>query len=155
LLLGHKDQAHAAFADLLHELVRADDGAGAFPDRSFLDGHHRALSWWFQKTAGPKVIVDQVFEALSQFPITAACLGKEFAALGIAVDLHGGGQNRVNAVHGRLHGRRPGTVVCYQCVKSSPTGSAKLRKPSASLHVSGRGPCRTATTGRKSSNVWP
>src|SRR5206468_6738035 len=27
-LLGHVDRAHAAFADLLEQLVRADDGAG-------------------------------------------------------------------------------------------------------------------------------
>ena len=29
-LLGHEDGAHAAFADLLQQLVRADDGARAF-----------------------------------------------------------------------------------------------------------------------------
>src|SRR2546430_2142882 len=29
-LLGHEDGAHAAFADLLQELVRADHGAGFF-----------------------------------------------------------------------------------------------------------------------------
>ncbi len=31
-LFGHKDDAHAAFADLLQELVCADDRAGAFGD---------------------------------------------------------------------------------------------------------------------------
>ena len=31
-LLGHEDDAHAAFADLLQQLVGADDGAGAFGD---------------------------------------------------------------------------------------------------------------------------
>ena len=30
LLLGHEDHAEAAFADLLQQLVRADDRAGAF-----------------------------------------------------------------------------------------------------------------------------
>ena len=30
LLLGHVDDAHAPFADLLQQLVRADDGAGGF-----------------------------------------------------------------------------------------------------------------------------
>ena len=32
-LLGHEDDAHAAFADLLQQLVRADDRAGALADR--------------------------------------------------------------------------------------------------------------------------
>ena len=32
-LLGHEDDAHAAFADLLEQLVGADDVAGAFSDR--------------------------------------------------------------------------------------------------------------------------
>src|SRR5262249_41649989 len=32
-LLGHPDRAHAAFADLLEELVGADDGAGGFSER--------------------------------------------------------------------------------------------------------------------------
>ena len=31
-LLGHVDDAHAAFADLLQELVAADEGAGPFGD---------------------------------------------------------------------------------------------------------------------------
>ena len=33
LLLGHVDDAHAAFADLLQQLVRADDRAGPLRDR--------------------------------------------------------------------------------------------------------------------------
>jgi hypothetical protein len=31
-LLGHEDGAHAAFADLLQQLVRTDDRAGTFGD---------------------------------------------------------------------------------------------------------------------------
>src|SRR5439155_268804 len=37
LLLGHEDDAEAPFADLLQELVWADDGAGALGDR-VIDG---------------------------------------------------------------------------------------------------------------------
>ena len=36
-LLGHPDRAHAAFADLLQQLVRADDGAGPLAD-GLVDG---------------------------------------------------------------------------------------------------------------------
>ena len=31
-LLGHEDDAHATFTDLLQQLVGSDDGAGAFGD---------------------------------------------------------------------------------------------------------------------------
>ena len=37
LLLGHVDDAHAALADLLEELVRADSHTGAFEDRGMRD----------------------------------------------------------------------------------------------------------------------
>jgi hypothetical protein len=37
LLLGHKHQFHAAFADLFHELVGADDCARAFADWLLID----------------------------------------------------------------------------------------------------------------------
>ena len=37
LLLGHVDQAHAAFADLLQQLVGADDGAGLLRTRPAID----------------------------------------------------------------------------------------------------------------------
>ena len=46
-LLGHPHDAHAAFADLLQELVRTDDGAGAFADEIIDRGaapHLRRLS---------------------------------------------------------------------------------------------------------------
>ncbi len=38
LLLGHVDHAHAAFADLLQQLVGADDRAGSFRYRGHFDG---------------------------------------------------------------------------------------------------------------------
>ena len=40
-LLGHEDDAEAAFADLLQQLVRADHRAGAFGDRRLIDGGSR------------------------------------------------------------------------------------------------------------------
>jgi hypothetical protein len=39
LLLGHEHQAKAAFTDLLHQLISADDGAGSFGDG--LEVHRR------------------------------------------------------------------------------------------------------------------
>src|SRR5262249_2760816 len=40
LLLGHENETHPAGADLLHELVRTEDRAGALPDR-LIDGGDR------------------------------------------------------------------------------------------------------------------
>ena len=40
LLLGHVDDAHAPFADLLEQLVRADDRAGLFRERRGCRGWH-------------------------------------------------------------------------------------------------------------------
>ena len=40
LLLGHEDHAEAAFADLLQQLVRADDHAGPFVDRHVFGRGH-------------------------------------------------------------------------------------------------------------------
>src|SRR4051812_15502887 len=37
-LLGHEDRAHAALADLLEELVRADDCAGTLAGQWLIDG---------------------------------------------------------------------------------------------------------------------
>jgi hypothetical protein len=43
-LLGHEDRAHAALADLLEELVRADDRAGAFGDGRLIDRCDHSLT---------------------------------------------------------------------------------------------------------------
>ena len=42
-LLGHPDRAHAAFADLLQQLVRADGGAGTF-GQGLLDSGANAVA---------------------------------------------------------------------------------------------------------------
>ena len=51
-LLGHEDDAHAAFADLLQQLVRADDRAGALGDgRLMVDGGIAANGRLLQEAA--------------------------------------------------------------------------------------------------------
>jgi hypothetical protein len=44
-LLGHEDCAHAAFAELLQELVRADDGPGTLGDGLVNRRKFRASRW--------------------------------------------------------------------------------------------------------------
>ncbi len=50
LLLGHVDDAHAAFADLLQQLVGADLGAGLFGDGLVDGGSLGSTGWSFQET---------------------------------------------------------------------------------------------------------
>ena len=47
-LLGHPDVAHAPFADLFEQLVRADDIAGPL-DRWLIDGRAELRAWLFVK----------------------------------------------------------------------------------------------------------
>ncbi len=53
-LLGHEDDAHAAFADLFKQLVGADDRAGTFADRLSVVRSRRDLgdSRLLEKAAG-------------------------------------------------------------------------------------------------------
>src|SRR5438309_9970981 len=44
LLFGDKDQSHAAFADLLHQLVGADDRAGTLGEGMRLSGGDERVS---------------------------------------------------------------------------------------------------------------
>ena len=72
-LLGHEHHAHAAFADLLQQLVRPDDRAGAFDDRRLLvDGGIAAKGRLLQKAARLGMGAEQGPHAPLQFLITLA-----------------------------------------------------------------------------------
>ena len=83
-LLGHEDGAHAALADLLEQLVRADDRAGAFAETDGgrlvpsgregprgLHGGGRPI----QETAGFAVDLEEAAHLPSQLGISAAGFG--------------------------------------------------------------------------------
>src|SRR5262249_14731614 len=91
-LLGHPDGAHAAFADLLHELVRTDARAGGFARRRWVlgirkrsgrpltpaalthlsgEGGDRRL---LQKSAGALVKPQQLLHLPAQFRLPGARL---------------------------------------------------------------------------------
>ena len=72
-LLGHEDGAHAAFADLLQQLVRADDRAGVFGERSG-SGIQHALR--------PLVRQKQRLDCGAELPIVAARPFEKRRALG-------------------------------------------------------------------------
>ena len=75
LLLGHEDRAHAAFADLLEQLVGADDCAEPFWDGWLVQrGLARGASL-AQETARVVAGVEQDLEALTQGGLDLGTLG--------------------------------------------------------------------------------
>ena len=62
LLLGDEDQAHPPLADLLQELIRTDDRAGALGDRLIILGRVRARRDILEKTARGVVGVQERFD---------------------------------------------------------------------------------------------
>ena len=68
-LLGHPDDAHAAFADLLQELVRADQRAGAFDRDGLVDRGLHALRRRLQKAARIAGIAEQSVDPRAQLGI--------------------------------------------------------------------------------------
>ena len=65
-LLGHPDAAHAALADLLDELVRADHRAGALGDRLVIFSRFRARRNILEKAARGVVGVQERFDFTAQ-----------------------------------------------------------------------------------------
>ena len=73
-LLGHPDAAHAAFADLLDELVRADHRAGAFRDRLVIVGRIQDCGAALEETVARLVCLEQPFDPCPQELITGTRL---------------------------------------------------------------------------------
>src|SRR5262245_25105847 len=72
-LLGHEDDAEAPFADLLQELVGADDCAGTLGD-GFSDGCGWRETKVAEETAGIFAGPEQRFNVGAHARIAAACL---------------------------------------------------------------------------------
>ena len=73
-LLGHPDAAHAALADRLDELVRADHRPGEFGDRLKAVGRIQDCGAALEETAGRLVCLEQPFDPCAQDLITGAYL---------------------------------------------------------------------------------
>ena len=124
-LFRHEDDAEAAFADLLQQLVRPDHRAGTLADCRFIDRDSQRRGRRFQEAAGTKVIGDQLFDAPLQGRVPGAGLVHEGPALQIRLQFHGGSQNRFNRLRCGFHEPTLRTVAYPQCVKQCPTGSGK------------------------------
>jgi hypothetical protein len=79
-LLGHEDRAHAAFADLLQELVRADHHAGILGQCGGIDGAHAARR--FQERTDLGQVGEQPVHLAAQFGVAPARPGQVGVALG-------------------------------------------------------------------------
>src|SRR5207248_3261296 len=78
-LLGHEDRAHAAFADLLEQLVRPDHCAGALAER-VIDGGGRTGG--FQEAPEPVVFPEQRPNTLTQVGVASARFVEEGSLFG-------------------------------------------------------------------------
>ena len=79
-LLGHEHDAHAAFADLLQQLVGADERAGAFLN-VLVVGQQGRCRRPLKKVAGPKMCRQQRIDTMPQLGIPAASALDVFPAL--------------------------------------------------------------------------
>ena len=93
-LLGHPDRAHAAFADLLQQLVRADDRAGALGERLVDGGGHTGGDRGVQETAGPEVGRDQFLDLGTLLDIVATSLRDVGSSICGRVDFNRGAKDR-------------------------------------------------------------
>ena len=85
-LLGHEDDAHAAFADLLQQLVRPDDRARALTDRPIIGDPH-AHRWEIENEALlPVMLGQQLLDPFAQQRVGLAGLVEERRPLGRTAD---------------------------------------------------------------------
>ena len=123
LLLGHEDGAHAALADLLEELVRADHRAGFLVERSG-DTHgwvvfvlglgiasgSRSRSWRnarAKEIAGPLVSLQERFHLDAKRRILSARPIEIRRTLGAGGVVQGLREDRLQVGLGRIHQRHP------------------------------------------------
>ena len=105
LLIGHIDDAAAAFTDLLEEFVAADSVAGLFGN-----GHEPCASrpnessGQGQERAGLFVVRQQILHRLTQCVVAGAGLGQESVALRACRTFQGGGENFQLTLNGAFHG---------------------------------------------------
>ena len=115
LLLGHVDDAHAPFADLLEQLVRADHRAGPLRDRRFI-GRAALFDRWchrlLHEVAGFVDRLQQAIDFRSQVGVGAAGLVQVSGSFAGRFDLQDSTEDasdvRRRVIHGDsyLHPRR-------------------------------------------------
>ena len=120
VLLGDVDDAHAPFADLLHQLVGADDGAQSLRAARRLDRKRRRRCWGREEAARPGIEGEQPLDVATQLGIAADLVQVGRAGL-LTLDLEGRQEDLFNirsrlVLHGSRSGRRSSLPI-RQCVK--------------------------------------
>jgi hypothetical protein len=105
-LFGHEDDAEAAFADLLHELVGADDRAGAFGGRQIDVGRDFAGQVAIQDAGGVGVGFEERGGLAADLGIAGAGLVQERVPLGGGT-LHDVLENPADGREIGVHGCEP------------------------------------------------
>ena len=104
LLLGHKHQAEAAFADLFLELVRPDHRAGLFGDGGVIDssGRFGEFNGRLVQVARRFIIrLQQCFDSPPQFEVITAFAVEDCGTIGL---FDGGQKNGLHALGIDWHG---------------------------------------------------
>jgi hypothetical protein len=95
-LLGHVDDAHAAFADLFEQLVGADDGTGPLGDRRQAHFRPAILPELIKQPGGLRMAFQQDLDLAPQGGIARAGLVQETRTLVGAVVLDGVQEDRLD-----------------------------------------------------------
>src|SRR5262249_46440814 len=113
-LLGHPDRAHAAFADLLKELVlvRANEGAGAFGDR-LRDGDGSRGAQALEEAAGFLSCPQQGFDFVAQQRVAAAGLIQISGSLRGRLQVHCLAENTLDVASFGAHGSASSEVSLF------------------------------------------
>ena len=106
-LLGHVDDAHAPFADLLQQLVGADHGAGAFGRRRGVVRDGRGRAGCLEEVPRPDVGAEQRLDLPAERGIAAARPVQVGRPLGRGNDLDRLAEDGLVAQELHRHGSSP------------------------------------------------
>ncbi len=112
-LLGHEDHPESALADLLQQLVRADDSAGPL-GRGFIIRDGQAGSGGFEKAASRSVCCHQVPHPVMQ-GLVAATRFDQVSVPKLRCQLDGGNEDVPRLVGARIHSPPAWEHLALQC----------------------------------------
>ena len=136
LLLGHEDEAHAAFADLLQQLVGADDRAGPLGEAAPVDGLEQYLGRAIEERPVLFVGREQPIDHFPQARVAGASPVQVRPPLDRIVDLHGVEEDG-SLVHG--HPPRPGRRRVWPSRSKRTKNNAKIVRPGTRRLDDGQG----------------
>src|SRR5262249_21953393 len=118
LLLGHEDDAEAAFADFLHQLVRTDHRTRRFGEWMVVNGGRQVRAWGFEEVPRAGSGLEQLLDAPAQGGIVGASAIEIGFALDRGSDLRRIPENAIDALgfHDGEPVRRVGQRECQSLI---------------------------------------